>query len=109
MRASPPIPIAETPRQRDASRLDAMPTYRLRIELPDRPGALAGVTRALADSDANIVSIDVHEVDGDTAVDEIVVDVSLDWAPRNLAAGLAASGAGTLLSSRRVTTVEDPL
>ena len=86
-----------------------MPTYRLRIELPDRPGALAGVTRAIADSEANIVSIDVHEVDGDTAVDEIVVDVALDWAPRTLAAALADSGMGTLLSSRRVTTVEDPL
>jgi hypothetical protein len=86
-----------------------MPTYRLRIELPDRPGALAGVTRAIADSDANIVSIDVHEVDGDTAVDEIVVDVALEWAPRTLAAALAESGMGTLLSSRRVTTVEDPL
>ena len=86
-----------------------MPTYRLRIELPDRPGALAGVTRAIADSNANIVSVDVHEVDGETAVDEIVVDVALDWAPRSLAAALAASGMGTLLSSRRVTTVEDPL
>jgi hypothetical protein len=86
-----------------------MPTYRLRIELPDRPGALAEVTRAIADSNANIVSIDVHEVDGETAVDEIVVDVALDWAPRTLAAALAESGTGTLLSSRRVTTVEDPL
>ena len=86
-----------------------MPTYRLRIELPDRPGALAGVTRAIADSDANIVSVDVHEVDGEVAVDESVVDVGLDWAPRTLAAALAASGVGTLLSSRRVTTVEDPL
>jgi len=86
-----------------------MPSYRLRIELPDRPGALAVVTRAIADSDANIVSVDVHEVDGDTAVDEIVVDVAHDWAPRSLAATLAASGMGSLLSSRRVTTVEDPL
>jgi hypothetical protein len=86
-----------------------MPTYRLRIELPDRPGALAGVTRAIADSDANLVSVDVHEVDGETAVDEIVVDVALDWAPRSLAAALAASGMGSLLSSRRVSTVEDPL
>jgi hypothetical protein len=51
----------------------------------------------------------VHEVDGETAVDEIVVDVGLDWAPRSLAAALAASGMGTLLSSRRVTAVEDPL
>lgn len=86
-----------------------MPTYRLRIELPDLPGALAGVTRAIADSQANIVSVDVHEIDGQTAVDEIVVDVSSDWAPRLLAAALADTGAGTLLSSRRVTNVEDPL
>ena len=86
-----------------------MPRYRLRIELPDQPGALAAVSRAIADSDANIVSIDVHQVDGDTAVDEIVVQVAADWAPRALAMSLVDSGRGTLLSSRRVTRFEDPL
>ena len=84
-----------------------MPAYRLRIELQDRPGALAQVTAAIATSDANITSIDVHEVDGDTAVDEILVEVSEGWTPAPVAAALAAGRAGTLLSSRRVTQTYD--
>jgi hypothetical protein len=86
-----------------------MPTYRLRIELPDRPGALAGVTGEIAAHDANILSIDVHEVDGTTAVDEIVVAVDDEWMPAPLATALAAAGVGTLLSSRRMTTIDDPM
>jgi hypothetical protein len=86
-----------------------MATYRLRIELPDRPGALAGVTAEIGSHQANIVSIDVHEVDGATAVDEIVVDVSDDWVPGPLALTLATTRVGTLLSSRRITTVDDPM
>ena len=84
-----------------------MPAYRLRIELQDRPGALAQVTAAIAASDANITSIDVHEVDGSTAVDEIVVDVAEGWAPAPLAEALADCGAGSLLSSRRMTSTDD--
>jgi hypothetical protein len=86
-----------------------MVAYRLRIELPDRPGALAGVTSEIATFDANILSIDVHEVDGNTAIDEIVVEVDEAWTAAPLAASLAGSGAGTLLSSRQVTTSEDPV
>ena len=84
-------------------------TYRLRIELPDRPGALAGVTSEIAGSDANIVSIDVHEVDGSTAIDEIVVEVTDSWAPGALAASMARSGVGNLLSSRQVVASDDPV
>jgi hypothetical protein len=47
--------------------------YRLRIDLPDRPGALAYVSSALARRELDIVDVAVHEVDGDRAVDEIVV------------------------------------
>jgi hypothetical protein len=86
-----------------------MVAYRLRIELPDRPGALAGVTSAIAAANANIVSIDVHEIDGTTAVDEIVVEVADGWAPAPLAAALVQSGGGILLSSRRMTSTEDPV
>jgi hypothetical protein len=86
-----------------------MVAYRLRIELPDRPGALAGVTSEIAGSDANILSIDVHEVDGNTAIDEIVVEVDEGWTPGPLATSLASGGAGTLLSSRQVTASEDPV
>jgi hypothetical protein len=86
-----------------------MVAYRLRIELPDRPGALAGVTSEIAGSDANILSIDVHEVDGDTAIDEIVVEVPEGWAPGALAGSLALSGVGNLLSSRLVVASDDPV
>jgi hypothetical protein len=84
-----------------------MPNYRLRIELPDRPGALASVSSVLAENGANIVSIDVHEVDAGTAVDEIVVEVVEGWAPQPMAAALAADGVGSLLSSRRMANLED--
>lgn len=84
-----------------------MPTYRLRIELPDRPGALASVSSVLADHGANIVSIDVHEVDDGTAVDEIVVEVAEGWIAAPVAAALAAGGVGLLLSSRRMANLED--
>jgi hypothetical protein len=87
--------------------LAPMPAYRLRIELRDRPGALAAVSAEIAAADANIASIDVHEVDGSTAVDEIVVNVSEHWAPRALAESLARSGAGVLLSSRRMISNDD--
>jgi predicted amino acid-binding ACT domain protein len=84
-----------------------MPAYRLRIELHDRPGALAAVSAQIAAAEANITSIDVHEVDGSTAVDEIVVEVAEEWAPRALAEALAESGAGVLLSSRRMISNDD--
>jgi hypothetical protein len=87
--------------------LAAMPTYRLRIELPDRPGALASVSAVLAEHGANILSIDVHEVDGGTAVDEIVVEGPDGWIPSPVAAALAESGVGSLLSSRRMANIED--
>lgn len=86
-----------------------MVAYRLRIELPDRPGALAGVSAEIAASGANIVSIDVHEIDGSCAIDEIVVEVDEGWLPAALAASLAANSAGALLTSRRMDLREDPV
>jgi predicted amino acid-binding ACT domain protein len=47
--------------------------YRLRIDLPDRPGALAYVSSALARRALDIVDVSVHEIDGERAIDEIVV------------------------------------
>jgi ACT domain len=46
---------------------------RLRIELPDHPGALAAVGRVLAGCGLNVVEVAIHEVEGSRAVDEIVV------------------------------------
>lgn len=99
----------ETPTKPPSGMLAAMVAYRLRIELPDRPGALAAVTGEIAAANANIVSIDVHEVDGETVVDEVVVEVADTWAPGPLATALAANSDGTLLSSRRIIHRADPI
>src|SRR3954447_24199701 len=68
---------------------------RLRIELPDHPGALAAVGRVLAGCGLNVVEVAIHEVEGDRAVDEIVVHGEpLEY--RLLAPALAAVGADLL-------------
>ena len=69
---------------------------RLRIELPDHPGALAAVGRVLAAHGLNVVEVSIHEVEGNRAVDEIVVhgDASLSWS--DLSPALAGVGAELL-------------
>jgi hypothetical protein len=73
-----------------------MPLYRLRVELPDRPGALADVATAIAAHRGNVVAIDIHELDGDKAVDEIVIDGPEDWDGEALAGALPGLGAELL-------------
>ena len=68
---------------------------RLRIELPDHPGALAAVGRVLAGCGLNVVEVAIHEVEGDRAVDEIVVHGQpLEYGM--LAPALSAAGAALL-------------
>ncbi|MBA3654196.1 MAG: ACT domain-containing protein [Actinobacteria bacterium] len=86
-----------------------MPLYRLRVELPDRPGALAHVAALIADSGASVISLDIHELAGPTAIDEIVVDAPDAWVPAELASALAAAEAATLLSSAAARDVRDPV
>jgi hypothetical protein len=84
------------------------PLRRLRIELPDLPGALAHVASTLGDRGANVVSVDIHELEAGTAVDEILVDAPDDWDPRAVDHDLRRTG-GTLLSWAVVTDVRDPM
>ncbi len=62
-----------------------MSRYRLRVELPDLPGALAKVATVISDLDGDVVSIDIHELDGHQAVDELVVEVLTELDGRVLA------------------------
>jgi hypothetical protein len=84
------------------------PLRRLRIELPDLPGALAHVASVLGEGNANVVSVDIHELEQGTAIDEIVVDVPVDWDPHALDADLRRTGAA-LLSSSAAGDVRDPV
>ncbi len=70
---------------------------RLRIELPDHPGALAAVSRVLATAGLNVVEVVIHEVDGQRAVDEIVVHGGEPLDSAGLSRALAGVG-GDLLS-----------
>ena len=65
-----------------------MSRYRLRVELPDLPGALAKVATVISDLDGDVVSIDIHELDGHQAVDELVVEVLTELDGRVLGAAL---------------------
>jgi hypothetical protein len=81
---------------------------RLRIELPDRPGALAHVASVLGRRGGNVAAVDIHELEGDAAVDEIVIEVPDDWEPSALADDLSAAGA-TLLSAAPERELRDPI
>lgn len=81
---------------------------RLRIELPDHPGALAAVSRALAGKGLNVVDVSIHEVDGHRAVDEIVVHCPLAPTWAELAPAITAAGA-ELLSIAPCDMRSDPV
>ena len=73
-----------------------MSRYRLRVELPDLPGALAKVATVISELDGDVVSIDIHELDGHQAIDELVVEVLTELDGRVLAGALERAGAGAL-------------
>lgn len=50
-------------------------SYLLRLVVPDRPGTLGAVATALGTAGIDILSVDVLEHGGGTAVDDIVVDL----------------------------------
>lgn len=71
---------------------------RLRVELPDRPGALSRVAGIIGECGGNVVSVDVQEVEGALAVDELVVDLPDDVDGDQLRERLDEDRAGILLS-----------
>lgn len=73
---------------------------RLRIALPDRPGALGMVGMVIGELGGNVLAIDVQEVDGPSVVDEILVDLPDDVLPADVASALSAGGAGSMLSAK---------
>jgi len=85
-----------------------MAAYRLRVELPDQPGALAHVAAAIAAADGNVVSIDIHELDAGNAVDEIVVEAPDGWDVAALGQAISETGAD-LLSCGPAVDRMDPM
>jgi predicted amino acid-binding ACT domain protein len=69
---------------------------RLRIELPDHPGARAAASRVLAAQGLNVVEVSIHEVEGARAVDEIVVHAESPFSSVELGRSLDQAGADLL-------------
>lgn len=59
-------------------------SYVLRVELPDRPGALGAVATALGMIGADILAMDVVERSAGSAVDDLVVELPKGRAPDTL-------------------------
>src|SRR2546426_12593610 len=66
-------------------------TWLLRVELDDRPGALARVTTRLAARDCNVLGLSVLPVPGGV-VDELVVRTPEEVTPAALVADIRAEG-----------------
>jgi 1-acyl-sn-glycerol-3-phosphate acyltransferase len=66
----------ETNRALSANSVAMVSTYRLRIRLPDRPGALGLVASRIGSVGGDIVSIDILGRDDGRAVDEFVVELA---------------------------------
>lgn len=86
-----------------------MSRYRLRVELPDLPGALAKVATVISDLDGDVVSLDIHELDGHQVVDELVVEVLTELDGRVLGAALEEADAGILLSCSPAAARPEPV
>jgi hypothetical protein len=81
---------------------------RLRVSLVDRPGALAKIATIIAGHGGNITSVDVQQVDAESAVDDLVVDFSAEPDLVDLRNDLAANGGATVLSHQQ-TQLTDPI
>jgi hypothetical protein len=77
-----------------------MTTYRLRLEAPLRADARTDTANALDALGGDIISIDLREVDGHRAIDEVVVMFPDDPGSPTLSRALEREPA-TLLSSQR--------
>jgi hypothetical protein len=75
-----------------------MTAYRLRIEVP---ASAIATDRFIDRLQSGVLSVDLHEVDGDLAVDELVVDLPGEHGLPTLLRTLDEDPAMTLLSSRR--------
>jgi hypothetical protein len=78
-----------------------MTTYRLRIEVPLEPPIASTVADAIDELGGDIVAVDLREVDGPRAIDEMVVEFEGPSPVHALSRVLDADPSTTLLSSQR--------
>ncbi|MEJ8277612.1 ACT domain-containing protein [Pseudonocardia spirodelae] len=82
--------------------------YRVRVRLPDEPGALAGLTAALAQLGCNILALSVHGQDARSVVDELLVSGPCSVGALSVAVCGAAPGGGVLVLPADPHDLVDP-
>ena len=85
-----------------------MATHTFRMEFHDEPGMLAGLTAAVARCGADIVTVDVQELDGATVIDELVVETGPS-SPGALRAALLEAGALAVVSTSTAPRLTDAI
>jgi threonine dehydratase len=69
----------------------------LTVRVPDRPGSLAGLLQALAESDANVVEVEHARIDPRLSLDEVEISVQVETrGPAHLETVLVALAAAGL-------------
>ncbi|GAC1444517.1 MAG: hypothetical protein NVS3B26_06170 [Mycobacteriales bacterium] len=76
-----------------------MTLLRMRVELVDAPGALAGVTSSLAALSVDVAAVDVLEVDGRTVVDELLLRLPAGVTAQDVEDVVRMAGAVDVLSA----------
>ena len=101
-----PAPGDTVPSATEAAPLPAhspqSPLWRIRTTVPDAPGSLAGLCRALADLPVNIISMQAHPLAEET-VDEFVVQAHQETAAQDITRAVVAAG-GTEVWLERADT-----
>jgi hypothetical protein len=77
-----------------------MKRSRVRVEIADHPEAPERLEAALAAVGGRVVSVDIHELDGRTAIDELVTELPDGTGRDELAVAVERHAGATLLSSR---------
>lgn len=84
-----------------------MTMLRVRVEVADIPGTLAGITTALATLEVDVATLDVLEVDGRSVVDEMLLRLPRTVTAQDVRDVLRLAGAD-VLSSAPATSSTDP-
>ncbi|WP_020622632.1 ACT domain-containing protein [Pseudonocardia sp. ICBG1142] len=82
--------------------------YRVRVRLPDEPGALARLTAALAAVDCNILALSVHGQDAHSVVDELLVSGPCSVGELSVAICDAVTGGGVMVLPADPHDLVDP-
>src|SRR5690349_16682932 len=85
-----------------------MTLVRLRVALPDKPGALGRLASVIADLGGNITAVDVHRSGVLSAIDDLTVEFPEEPDMGRVSDVLSRNGAATLLS-HQVTQPVDPV